>query len=62
VQALKERFESLPFAAGKPNALICHTSKGMGFNSTVNNPDWHHKSRLKDEELQQLYADWENCG
>jgi transketolase len=59
VDALKAQMAELPFTAGKPSVLICKTRKGMGFESTVDNPDWHHKSRLSDEELQMLYSDLE---
>ena len=60
INALKMQLSPVPYRNNKPSLLICHTKKGMGFASTVNNPLWHHKSRIKDEEIQQLYNDLEN--
>ena len=58
--ALTEALTAVPFKSNKPSALICHTTKGMGFASTVNNPDWHHKSRLSNDEIRALYAELED--
>ena len=55
--ALREALIAVPFEREKPSALICHTIKGMGFATTINNPDWHHKSNLNDEEIRKLYAE-----
>jgi transketolase len=35
----------------KPTAVICHTVKGRGIPLAENNAAWHHKSKLKPEEL-----------
>ncbi len=59
--AIGQNLKEAPFEVGKPSMLICKTHKGMGFSTTVDNPDWHHKSRLTDEDLrglrEQLEAD-----
>ncbi len=54
VTALERAFADLPFESGKPSALICHTVKGKGIAFAENNLKWHHKSSLKDSDVQQL--------
>ncbi|HEV8273400.1 MAG TPA: transketolase [Chitinophagaceae bacterium] len=39
---LKETFDSLPFAEGKPNLVIAHTVKGKGVSYMENVIKWHH--------------------
>jgi len=39
---LKETFDGLPFAAGKPNLVIAHTVKGKGVSYMENVIKWHH--------------------
>ncbi len=39
----------------KPSAFICHTTKGKGLSFAENNPAWHHKSGLKQEQLDAMY-------
>ena len=39
----------------RPSAIIAHTVKGKGFPMAENRPEWHHKSRLSDEDIAQLY-------
>ena len=46
----------LPIEHNKPTAIICHTVKGKGIEFIENDMDWHHKSRVSDEELESLYA------
>ena len=45
-----------PFHSSKPSALICHTTKGYGIPFIENDLSWHHKSRLKDEEITALQS------
>ena len=47
VAALERTFAALPFQAGKPSAIICHTVKGKGVSFAENNLKWHHKSSIK---------------
>jgi transketolase len=54
VQALEKVFAAMPFEAGKPSAIICHTIKGKGVDFAENNLKWHHKSSLKPEEIKDL--------
>jgi transketolase len=54
VHALRETFARLPFEAGRPNAVICHTVKGRGSALTERNLSWHHKGRLTDEQIDAL--------
>jgi transketolase len=53
-ERLEELLRGLPFQAGRPNAVICHTTKGKGVSFTENNASWHHKSKLSEEELKKL--------
>ena len=46
--------DNLSKVKDKPNAIICHTVKGKGFSFAEHNPEWHHKSRLTDIELQAM--------
>lgn len=56
VDALRAALSRLPLEADKPTAILCHTIKGKGIPFAEQNPDWHHKNKLKDEELTRLYA------
>jgi transketolase len=56
VTTLRGLLSGLPLAPGKPSAVICHTVKGKGLPAAENNADWHHKSRLGDEEVAALRA------
>lgn len=55
VVALRDAFAALPLESGRPSLLICHTLKGRGFPFAEQNPGWHHKAKLKPEELAALY-------
>lgn len=59
VSALREVLSAAPFDLTKPSAIICHTVKGKGMRSTEHNADWHHKAKLKPDELKQLYSELE---
>jgi transketolase len=52
--ALTEVLGALPLEPGKPNAIISHTVKGRGVSYAEHNPEWHHKSKLSDAELQDI--------
>ena len=54
IDALRNTLSGLPFGAGKPNALICHTVKGKGVSFVENDLKWHHKNKVTDEEIQSL--------
>ena len=55
VKALEELMQNLPLNSQKPTAIICHTIKGKGFPFAEGQAKWHHKSRLKDEEIAAMY-------
>jgi transketolase len=41
----------------KPQIIICHTVKGKGIRSIENDMDWHHKTKLSDEDIANLYTE-----
>lgn len=47
---------SRPDGNGRPTAVICHTVKGKGISFAENRPEWHHKSKLSQEEIEAMYA------
>lgn len=55
VQALENLMQRLPLNNHKPTAIICHTIKGKGFPFAEGRAEWHHKSRLKAEEIAAMY-------
>ncbi len=55
IDELSQTYKRLPFTAGKPSAIICHTVKGKGIPFAENEPTWHHKSRLPAEDIRALY-------
>jgi len=57
VTQLRMVLSNLPLESGKPSAIICHTIKGKGISFVEKNLDWHHKSNLKDAEIQSLRED-----
>lgn len=52
VKALGDSFSRLPFHPEKPSLIICHTVKGKGISFLENNSQWHHRTRVTDEEIQ----------
>jgi len=52
---LRATLKSLPFASDRPSAIICHTIKGKGIPYAENDPAWHHKSHLSDDQIEDLY-------
>ena len=54
--SLKTVLSNLPIAEGKPTAIICHTIKGMGVSFIENNINWHHKSKITDEEIDEVLS------
>jgi len=61
VEALKANLAVLPFEAGKPSVLICHTIKGKGIRALEWNAAWHHKNKVTDEEVETLLAGLEEA-
>jgi len=54
-QALGDLLRNLPRKQQKPTIIICHTVKGRGVDFIENNPHWHHKSKVTDDEMSALY-------
>lgn len=54
VSSLEKVCDRFPLLTGKPTAIICHTVKGKGVHFAENNLDWHHKSGLKDSDIEVL--------
>ena len=61
VAALRDALGALPLSQGKPTAIICHTVKGKGIAHIENDPTWHHKAKLGDDELAALYGALEDA-
>jgi transketolase len=56
VNALKEILSRVPFTNGKPTAIICHTVKGKGIHFAEHDANWHHKAKLSQETVKEMYA------
>lgn len=54
VEQLRNALKHVPFEENKPSCIICHTVKGKGVSFCENNMKWHHKSKISDEEIQNL--------
>lgn len=59
IHELKKVLTSLPVERGKPTAIICHTIKGKGISYVENNMQWHHKSKVGEDEIQKLFEELE---
>jgi transketolase len=51
---LRQHLSSTPFEPQTTSVLICNTHKGMGMATTQDNPEWHHKTNVTDEEITTL--------
>lgn len=54
VEALRRVLAPRP-SADKPLAVVCHTVKGKGIPFAENDPSWHHKNKLKPEQITDMY-------
>ncbi|HLF18658.1 MAG TPA: transketolase [Candidatus Omnitrophota bacterium] len=54
VAQLKKALKDVPYEAGKPTAIVCHTVKGKGVGIAEHNMQWHHKSKISDEDIESL--------
>ena len=59
VDRLHRVLSNVPFDSGKPSAIICHTVKGRGIAVAEGNPEWHHRSKINDDEVAAMYAELE---
>lgn len=55
IKLLKRVFMKATTRPKKPQIVICHTVKGKGISFVENNMDWHHKTKLTDMEIKELY-------
>ena len=55
VEELRSVLTNLPLDASKPSVVICHTIKGKGVDFVENDMEWHHKSRVTDDEIEALH-------
>ena len=51
IYALRRILTQTPFEANKPSAIICHTIKGKGIKGVEGDLTWHHKSKIKEEDI-----------
>lgn len=56
VAALRQVLRSVPFERERPSLIICHTVKGKGLAFAENDANWHHKSSIKKDLIDQMYA------
>ena len=54
VEALQKTLLTMKEWRQSPTVLIAHTIKGKGIPSAENNPKWHHKSSLTEDEVTQI--------
>jgi transketolase len=54
VPELRAALARVPFEHDRPSIIICHTIKGKGVSFVENNLNWHHKSKISDEEMEGL--------
>ena len=54
VVALCAAVARLPFTAGRPSVLICHTVKGKGLGPIEGLPDWHYRAAISAEDAAAL--------
>jgi transketolase len=55
VEGLRQVFNALPLEKERPSAVICHTVKGKGLPYAEGRAEWHHKSRLSLEDINDMY-------
>ena len=59
VSEIRDALAATPFEPGRPSIIICHTIKGKGVSFVENNLNWHHKTKLSDEEARSMLAELE---
>jgi transketolase len=57
---LRSALSRTPFHPDKPSVIICHTVKGKGVSFVENNLNWHHKTKITDEEVRALLTELES--
>lgn len=59
VTEVRQALRETPFEREKPSIIICHTIKGKGISFVENNLNWHHKTKISDDEARSLMAELE---
>lgn len=59
--ALRNILKNISSDAEKPQAVICHTTKGKGIRSLESHAPSHHKSKISDDEMAVFFKELENC-
>jgi transketolase len=59
VEQIRAALKRIPFDRQKPSVIICHTIKGKGISFVENNLNWHHKTKVSDDEIKSLLAELE---
>ncbi len=54
VGALVQALRQAATQGAQPSIVICHTVKGKGLDFAEGNPNWHHKAKIKDNDLTQM--------
>lgn len=54
VGQIRAALKAVPAEPGKPTLVLAHTLKGKGVPELEQNPDWHHKAKVSEEELKPL--------
>ena len=60
IKQLKFYLTDAPEGNPNPFALICHTIKGKGIKFVEDNPRWHYRDDIRDEEVKALYEGLDN--
>lgn len=60
ISSLNKTIKMIFKEKGKPHLIICHTIKGKGISFMENDPSWHHKSKISDEEMKKIYCELKN--
>jgi transketolase len=55
VEALRRVLRRVPFDCDRPSLIICHTVKGKGLAFAENDANWHHKSSIKKDLIEEMY-------
>lgn len=58
IEVLRKTLQGSDLNGAKPRAIICHTVKGKGLKLAEHNAAWHHKSKLKDDEVAAIHLAW----
>jgi transketolase len=60
ISDLRTILGNLPLHHAKPSTIVCHTVKGKGIPCVENEPAWHHRSGISDEEIRALFVSLES--